>query len=275
MNKTSVPGWESPATRMTWLVETKFGGNKSAMGRAIGMTHVAVARAMTGETTPGARMMSLIVEKLGVNAAWLLHGQGEPFAQADKNPTRRRGTPISDVLLGGVPRSSQSQLSAATLDMLGMLSQTQYWLRLRNWNPLLGQATRGFRENDMILIETSRKLFPQPREFRGQLCVVSFGDRKDTMYHLAEVTRDSDAENGGPELIAEILEYQLLTDTGKLFTLMLTSDGELRVLPAQTSSKSGRNRRSQPSTEVSVPSRWCISPSRIVGVWTGMIYRTN
>lgn len=275
MNKTSVPGWETPTTRITWLLETKFGGNKSAMGRAIGMTHAAVSRAASGVAAPGTRMMSLIVEKLGVNAAWLLHGQGEPFAQADKNPTRRRGTPISDVLLGGVPRSSQSQLSAATLDMLGMLSRTQYWLRLRNWNPLLGQATRGFRENDMILIETSRKLFPQPREFRGQLCVVSFGDRKDTTYHLAEVTRDSDAENGGPELIAEILEYQLLTDTGKLFTLMLTSDGELRVLPAQTSSKSGRNRRSQPSTEVSVPSRWCVSPSRIVGVWTGMIYRTN
>jgi ribosomal protein S30 len=276
MTKTSPPGWETPTTRVNWLLETKFGGNRSTMGKAIGMTHAAVSRAASGAAAPGTRMMSLIVEKLGVNAAWLLHGQGEPFAQENKNTLRRRGTPISDVPLGGVPQSCQSQLSAATLDMLGMLSQTQYWLRLRSRSPLLGQASRGFLENDMILIEADRKLFPQQHEFGEQLCVVKLGTGKNTTCHLAEVTfQPASPDEGDEGLVAELLEYQPQTDTDKQFTLLLTSDGEIKVQQPKTSSKSSRNLRPRAPDNVSFAERVKITPTQIVGVWTGMIYRTN
>ena len=277
MTQIFAPGWETLANRVKWLLETKFLGNRSHMGKAIGMTHAAVSRAATGETVPSTRMTSLIIQKLGVNAAWLIHGQGEPFAQKGEGTQTLRGTPISDVLLGDVPLNCQSQWSAATQDMLSMLSTTQYWLRLRSRSPLLGQASRGFLENDLILIEADRKLFPQQREFGEQLCVVKLGTGDKATCHLAEVTfYQASLDDGFEGLRAELLEYVPPLETGKQSPPLVSSKMDLKVQqPKQPLNKPRRNISPRAPYEVWFPRKVTITLEQIVGFWKGLIYRRN
>lgn len=272
MNKTSAPGWESLATRMKWLVETKFGNNKSAMGKAIGMTHVAVSRAVTGETVPSTRMTSLVVQKLGVNAAWLLHGQGEPFSQQDNRKAVRSGTPISNVLLAGVPQTQQSQLSSATLNVVGMLSPTQYWFRVTGGSPLLSRTGRGFQVGDLLLMEADRNLFPPQTTFWERLSVVKMGTEKKPKCVLADVTYiEASVDQGEERLEAEVLELDSQAATVEEIVLSRTDDGEFKI--RQRMSKPTRAQVHEKLAIAKPPSK--ITAKQIVGVWTGMIYRTN
>jgi len=273
MKPSSPPGWETIASRVNWLLEEKFGGNRSKMGKAIGMTHAAVSRAASGLTAPGARMTSLIVEKLSVNAAWLLHGQGEPFGSERNRKSLGRGTPVSNALLSGVPQTQQSQLSAATLDVLSMLSPTQYWFRVSSQSPLLSRTGRGFQLGDSLLMEADRNLFPPQTTYWERLSVVKLSAEKKPECVLADVSYFEACEGEGDErLQAEVLKFEVDTKTIEEIVLRRSRDGKFKIRQrSRRRSALAEAHEILAITEMPIT----ITAKQIVGVWTGILYRVN
>jgi hypothetical protein len=139
------------------------------MARAIGFSHAAVGQVVSGAKPPGGRMLKAIVEKLGVDAGWLLEGKGEPFGAKAEVADAAVWMPVRDRLLAEpLPR----ELSNRTVVGPGYRPSTQYWYRLRATEPVLDVRPLGFRKGDLLLMETDPARFPAEEHLTDRLCAV-------------------------------------------------------------------------------------------------------
>lgn len=78
--RTSVPGVQTIADRLRWLIDTRYGGDVQALTRAAGLSYNAVYKVL--ERDPD-RAWSITLRKLaraaGVTLDWLLEGRGGPW----------------------------------------------------------------------------------------------------------------------------------------------------------------------------------------------------
>lgn len=65
--------------RLQIIVDKLFNGNKAAFARAIDLVPTSISNYLSSgrKSKPSSDMLEKIVSKLGVNAAWLLTGEGE------------------------------------------------------------------------------------------------------------------------------------------------------------------------------------------------------
>src|SRR5262245_9422468 len=145
--------WGTVRERVAWLLAERFHGNRTAMAGALGLTHMAVSRVVTGTRPPGSRLLKAILERLGVNADWLLRGRGPPFAEPGGRVPPRRA-PVLDEPLPGRRRDRPGQELGRWEDATRLLSATQFWLRLGGGHALLAGRRRAFRLGDLLLFET-------------------------------------------------------------------------------------------------------------------------
>lgn len=71
--------------RITYIVDTKCGGNRSKFARAINVTPAYAAQLYSGDRLPSDRTISDICRVFGVDRIWLETGAGEPFKPVDRN----------------------------------------------------------------------------------------------------------------------------------------------------------------------------------------------
>lgn len=71
--------------RITYIVDTKCGGNRSKFARAINVTPAYAAQLYAGDRLPSDRTISDICREFGVDKVWLETGAGEPFKPVDRN----------------------------------------------------------------------------------------------------------------------------------------------------------------------------------------------
>lgn len=71
--------------RITYIVDTKCGGNRSKFARAINVTPAYAAQLYAGDRLPSDRTISDICREFGVDKVWLETGIGEPFKPVDRN----------------------------------------------------------------------------------------------------------------------------------------------------------------------------------------------
>lgn len=275
MTPYSISEWESMAGRVNWLLDDYFSGNRSHMGKALGMTHAAVSRAASGRTMPSTKMTTAIVQKLGVSSEWLLSGRGEPYKSGRNRDVQKGGIPIAKELLAGLPKDLSSKLSAANLGLVQLLSPTQYWATLEGDSPLLNNPRRRFQPRDLLLIEADATRFPAKHEYSERLCVIhcgASGGRKpmwaDVCYHAASI------EGGKERLEADVFKGQGDEKEIEEIVLRLESNGGLkahrRTITLTFDGKVSREKKWYEQANERTPQ---IKVTDIVGVWTGIMYR--
>jgi hypothetical protein len=167
---TGAPDWSSKSARVRWLLDTRFQGNRSAFAKAVGFSHTIVARVVGGQD-PGQRLMTAIVERLGVNSDWLMIGVGQPFAKPVD--AAQAGLPLVRVPLPGHPMDHQNVWEGLVPDPVGpMTVASRYWLELAPGQPLVESGTPGFLPGDRLLMETDRARFTRNQDLDNRLCVI-------------------------------------------------------------------------------------------------------
>lgn len=190
------PDWATASSRVAWLVESRFKGNRSAFASAIGFSHTAINKVVTGERKPGHKLLAAVTRNLGVNADWLLNGGGRPFGDASE--LARGGLPSSRVPLPGPPLDNQGLLCDERVDFgQDLFAPSRYWLILTSSQPILRAAGRGFRSGDWLLVETDRAKFPAEQKLFRHLCVVRI-DGGEGAVKLASVTHCEGQVEDGP-----------------------------------------------------------------------------
>lgn len=190
------PDWATTAARVRWLIDNRFGGNRSAFAAKIGFSHTAINKLVTGERQPGVKLLTAIRQHLLVSPAWLLDGQGQPFR--DTSDLAGHSIPVTDALLPGPPLQHLDQVAGWTDIADQLFAPSQYWLRLSSEQPLVGKPYRGFRGGDQLLMETDRAKFPRKEKLFERLCIVRSPEGTGTL-KLASVTHYDAHEDTGPE----------------------------------------------------------------------------
>ncbi len=168
------PEWATVHGRVRWLVKTRFGGNRSAMAKAIGFSHTVVANVVNGKA-PGRRLLDAIATRLSVDPAWLRDGEGQPFLSGAEADTGR-GLPVTNVLLPGPPLDHQALITGDWVDVPEVVpSPTTYWLALKSSQPIVKVPSSGFHTGDHLLMETDPAKFTRETDLRDHLCVVRAG----------------------------------------------------------------------------------------------------
>lgn len=196
------PAWATVNGRVTWLLDTRFDGNRSAMAKAIGFSHTVIANVVKGKA-PGHRLLDSIATRLGVDHEWLQSGDGQPFVPGVEVDAGR-GLPVTNVLLPGPPLAHQPLLTGGWVQLQAVASSpTTYWLELTATQAVVRRPAFGFRRGDRLLMETDPAKFPPESDLRDRLCVVRVGGN----LRLATVTHHAASMDDGPaRLEAEVPE---------------------------------------------------------------------
>ena len=269
------PDWSTVPARVVWLLETRFGGNRSAFAAAIRFSHTAVNMVARGERKPGPKLLTAIANSLRVRPGWLLRGEGQPFA--DIEGLVGRGVPTSGLMLPGAPQDHQHMLDGGGLDLGDALfAPSQYWLRLHSDQPIVSPPYRGFRTGDHLLMETSPERFPAKDALTSRVCVVRIGPAE-TALRLAGVTYYEGSVEDGPERL-EADTFALAGDPKKMAREEVyrhLPNGEIQHRTRRLEMRTYRGReRPFPIDEGSrEPAPPRIRDRDIVAVWLGVLYR--
>jgi hypothetical protein len=275
--------WGTVRGRVAWLLADRFGGNRTAMAAALGLTHMPVSHAVAGTRPPGSRLLRAIIERLGVNADWLLRGRGPPFAD-EGGRVRPRRAPVLDQPLPGRRRDRTGQELDRWEDATRLLSATQYWLRLGGGHALLAGRRPGFLLGDLLLFETDPTRFPPEDGLYGQLCAVRDPRRPDAPVALGVVTyRRAAEEDGGDRLEVEVVERPEGTaEVADEYVFRVYPGGDVRPFQRKVwvdrgDRGGGKPRRNVPASQRHEEHAWPkrIEYGAVVAVWTGLLLRLD
>ncbi len=236
------------------------------MARAIGLTNMVITRIASDQRKAGPVLMRKIVERLGVDAEWLLRGSGQPFHDEDVSGLR----PVYKA----PPKTRQASRpkgQGVYINLSEQLTNTQYWLMV------VGELRRQFpyaNSRDVILMESDPTRFPAIEMLFNHLCVVR---RKplDEEVQIGVVTHYSrDAED--PERIDFKTLEQLSQPTFDEYVITHIP-GEL---PEVVHQKMVRDPRSGVRKKLGYDQRLhgrttTISEGEIIAVWTCVFYRSD
>ena len=270
--------WDTPGKRVTWLLNLRFKGNRSEMARAIEFSHAAIGQVVSGDKTPGGRMLTAIIEKLGVDAEWLLKGQGEPFGTRPEGPDNSRWMPVSDRLFPDRLPQELNVLSDRTIEVPDIRPSSQYWLRLRNGEPILGEGIHGFVQDDLVLLETDPARFPTEENMREHLCAVKSAPGETPSVKLGSVDFIPGGEEDGPARLEVDTFERLPEDNVREIVVRHHPDGRVEGFERLCRKRLFRGEvRYVPLDQTSMlePPLRRIDYLDIVAVWTGILYRRN
>lgn len=176
--------WATASGRMIWLLDHRYGGSRSAMAKATGVSLTGLIKVVTGQQTPGRRLLEKIVQNTDVSPAWLFAGEGQPF--------KGSAIPVAAECVFEPPATSTG--AAVVPDLADLYSPTRYWLRLGRGEPAVKATGTGVKAGDLMLMETDRGAFPPPERLDGRWGVARVTGRGGSVPRLAafEYVRASD-----------------------------------------------------------------------------------
>lgn len=277
-NQTVPDEWASPGRRVNWLLDKKFIGNRSTMARRLGFAPSTLSRVVTGEKPPGRRLLTAIVEHLGVDSKWLLTGEGEPFVRTITSGGWETVAPVADKLLPGAPQDHRELLTPESFDTTTLLGPSQYWYRLTRDDPIVNDTRRGFRSGDLLLLETDRTRFPKSENLNNNICVITFMIDGRSTRKLGSVTEFGGSIDDGPARL-EADTFDLPMDTQRIvkeYIIQEYPNKEPRLFTRNMRLAEVRGREVlEPLTHSDnlFTSAQMINYDDIVSIWTGILYR--
>jgi hypothetical protein len=167
---------DTVSERVRWLLKNKYGGSRSGMARATGVSLSGLIKVVTGQQTPGRRLLETITQNTAVSPAWLLSGEGPPF--------RGGAIPVVTKCLPSPPVEAAD--AAGVPDLSSLFSPSRYWLRLGRGEPAVKASGTGLKVGDLFLMDTDRSTFPAAELLDGRWGVVRFAGREGPVLRLAE-----------------------------------------------------------------------------------------
>lgn len=99
------------AEKIAKIIDEKYGGNKSAFARDIGITPGFAQQLYTGAREPSERTLSDIVRVCGVDEVWLRTGVGEPFRAKSKRD-------MIDEYIGQLSEGKRSDIEQMLIELM-------------------------------------------------------------------------------------------------------------------------------------------------------------
>ena len=158
--------------RVGYLLRTRYACNRSAMAEELRVAHTTIGRVVSGERPPGRQLLAAIAGLPGVNPAWLLSGQGEPFL---KSASSQAGwlLPIAKRFLPGSPLDHASLLSKEFFPVAGTFYRpSRYWHEIQPAAPIVRDGGQGVLRDDLLLFETDRSWMRTKQDVDSSLCIV-------------------------------------------------------------------------------------------------------
>lgn len=193
---------------MKWLLMTRWQGNRSAMARATGVTHTAIAKVVTDQQEPGRRLLAKIAAAADVSADWLLTGHGPPYTPA--------AIPVADRALPGAPHEHTADLVDEKVEGLpDLYTPSRYWLKVKRGEPVLKDPEQKVKAGDLLLLESSRDSLPKPPDLWQTLCVIRLPRSEPPQFKVAVVDYVERSEGDPEHLEADVfaLEGELIKQT--------------------------------------------------------------
>ncbi len=221
MKKRVDPDWTTSMGRVKWILASRYGGNRSAMAKATGVSLTGIIKVITGQQNPGRRLMEKIVQSTDISPAWLLAGEGQPLTWS--------ALPVAIGCLPGPPTEGHALLTDERVsELTDLYSSSRYWLKLGAAEPVVKASGISFRVGDLMLMDTDRTKFPPAEQLNEQWGVVRIQGRSESRIQLAELTYFRESDDYGPaHLAAETFEHHPRVITR--VTVDMYSDGRLET----------------------------------------------
>jgi hypothetical protein len=185
---------QAVAGRFKVFLDWHCRGNQSVLAKQLGLSQPALSRVIAGEQLPSGRLLLALTTKTPLDPAWLLVGSGTMLrgeSGSSGAPTAGGGVqvPVACRPLPGPPAEHPGLLRYLRLrGCIIVPTATQYFLQVSGNDPITNAEYLKVKKDDLILLETSRSLFPEPQEIFEELWVFRCGAGSDIQYRLAEAS---------------------------------------------------------------------------------------
>jgi hypothetical protein len=153
---------KSPDTTHAWtqrlieLWKRVWHGNKSEMGRSLGVSNQVIMRILSGQQLPTGKVLEAIAAHAEINMRWLFTGEGEPLIEPGAQSGAGQFRPIVDDLLPGSPNDHRDCFTGVSFPVTeGFDSPTSYWYRFPDASPVSHEEP--VQSGDLLLMETDTR----------------------------------------------------------------------------------------------------------------------
>ncbi len=151
--------------RVKFLLDYHWGGNQRQMARDLAVSQGLISKIVRGHQGAGKRFLATLARQPGVNAGWVLRGEGQPL-----NLPPRGTLPVAAGVLPGLPEQHAHLLTGARHPVAEALDRpSRYWLELPSGSPLLGDESLRLLAGDLLLIEADPAWTGRPDLVDGRL----------------------------------------------------------------------------------------------------------
>lgn len=205
--------------RIIHLAELIWKGNRSQMGRDLGVDQSSLSKVLASKQQPSAALIERLANWKGVNPGWLLCGKGEPLLEGPFSPGVGLYRPLLDELIPGPLAEFPAASKGVSYPVAAAhYTETNYWLRVpprhpvtvKNSESVLNQS--GVNVHDLLLMETDPAWTRSAPRVRGKLVALLVGDAHATNRRMVfgKVGPDSEpvyAELSGVQDINPVTVY--------------------------------------------------------------------
>jgi hypothetical protein len=173
--------------RVNFLLDYHWTGNQRQMARDLAVSQGLISKIVNGHQGAGRRFLATLARQPGVNADWVLRGEGQPLALPPKGTL-----PVAMGVLPGPPAEYSHLLTGQRHPVAEALDRSsRYWLDLPSTSQLLRDITLRLLAGDLLLMETDLAWISRPDLIEGRLCGVRLPRREpETAYALGKLYRD-------------------------------------------------------------------------------------
>lgn len=174
--------------RIKRVMDEKCGGNQRELGRLLATPQAVVSRTVNDQRSPSFEFLLALVLKTGVDAKWLLTGNGKPFGETSDVLLEAHSLPLSKRLLeqtsqvlGELPRFSFPQLE-------GLYRESRYLVEVQRHDPAVRVKAAKIKAGDLLVLETDPAFWTNHlAQLSRRDCVVSIASGNTTTLALGNV----------------------------------------------------------------------------------------
>lgn len=244
----TVPGENSTVRdRVIWLLNSLWGGNRSAMAGELGFSHAAIVKIVQGEREPGRGMLASVASHPKVNPKWLMEGTGEPLLDKQSQlSTAVWARPISRDLLSAAPGEVE-KLSASDTFQLGVEGPSYFYRCAGNEPIALDDNERVAPDDLFLMVPVPQEAREDPRFFDGRVCAVRRTTGNGSTLLLARIRCHLEQQGTSWRLVVLLPDVIPPRPIARERVIQLDSDGSVAGKPvSQKAAKMAKNSTIRP-----------------------------
>lgn len=157
-------------SRLVKVVNALWGGVLSHMARDLHLPQPMIWKTVKGKQAVSGQLLVALARLTHVNLHWLIHGVGPMTLEVDGVHS---GARVVDGLLPGTPDAHPHRfLPDADHPLASGFVKSQYWVRVKQSDPVARAKTVGVEPGDWLLLETDPQRFPSEDEMEDKLIVI-------------------------------------------------------------------------------------------------------